>query len=98
MMVIGALADCRPGCRSSPGVILSASGVVRVMSVVPKAPSLAMTSLSIRDFRGSSSSNLISWSRREPNGLVVLAGPNGCGKTAVLKPCDRGRRLQADHR
>ena len=49
-------------------------------------PSVAITSLSIRDFRGIERLDLDF--RRpdgQPNRLVVLAGPNGCGKTAVLE-------------
>jgi predicted ATPase len=45
-----------------------------------------MTSLSIRDFRGIDQLELdFSGPDGEPNGLVVLAGPNGCGKTTVLE-------------
>ena len=56
------------------------------MSSGTTAPSLAMTSLSIRDFRGINQLELdFSGPDGEPNGLVVLAGPNGCGKTAVLE-------------
>ena len=56
------------------------------MSSGATAPSLAMTSLSIRDFRGINQLELdFSGPDGEPNGLVVLAGPNGCGKTAVLE-------------
>ena len=56
------------------------------MSSVAEAPSLAMTSLSIRDFRGIAQLDLdFSGPDGQPNGLVVLAGPNGCGKTSVLE-------------
>jgi predicted ATPase len=56
------------------------------MSSVAEAPSLAMTSLSIRDFRGIGQLDLdFSGPDGRPNGLVVLAGPNGCGKTAILE-------------
>jgi putative AbiEii toxin of type IV toxin-antitoxin system/AAA domain-containing protein len=45
-----------------------------------------MTSLSIRDFRGIDHLELdFSGPDGRPNGLAVLAGPNGCGKTAVLE-------------
>jgi energy-coupling factor transporter ATP-binding protein EcfA2 len=45
-----------------------------------------MTSLSIRNFRGISELDLdFSGPDGEPNGLVVLAGPNGCGKTTALE-------------
>ena len=49
-------------------------------------PSIALTELSIRDFRGIDKLDLVF--RRpdgQPNSLVVLAGPNGSGKTAVLE-------------
>lgn len=50
------------------------------------SPSLALASISIRDFRGIDHLEL---SFRGPDGLpnqlVVLAGPNGSGKTAVLE-------------
>ncbi len=56
------------------------------MSSGATAPSLAMTSLSIRDFRGINQLELdFLGPDGEPNGLVVLAGPNGCGKTTVLE-------------
>ena len=46
----------------------------------------ALTSLSIRNFRGIESLDLdFRAPDGEPNRLVVLAGPNGCGKTAVLE-------------
>ncbi len=49
-------------------------------------PSLALTSLSIRDFRGIHELDLdFRGPDGNPNQLVVLAGPNGCGKTAVLE-------------
>jgi ABC-type transport system involved in cytochrome c biogenesis ATPase subunit len=49
-------------------------------------PSVAITSLSIRDFRGIESLDLdLRGPDGRPNSLVVLAGPNGCGKTAVLE-------------
>jgi hypothetical protein len=45
-----------------------------------------MTSLSIRDFRGIGQLELdFLGPDGRPNGLVVLAGPNGCGKTAILE-------------
>jgi energy-coupling factor transporter ATP-binding protein EcfA2 len=56
------------------------------MSSSNHRPNVGITSLSIRDFRG------IDWLELDfrgpdghPNSLVVLAGPNGCGKTAVLE-------------
>ena len=49
-------------------------------------PSVAITSLSIRDFRGIASLDLdFRGPDGNPNSLVVLAGPNGCGKTAALE-------------
>ena len=49
-------------------------------------PSIALASLSIQDFRGIESLELdFHGPDGNPNQLVVLAGPNGCGKTAVLE-------------
>ena len=49
-------------------------------------PSIALASLSIKDFRGIESLELdFHGPDGNPNQLVVLAGPNGCGKTAVLE-------------
>jgi recombinational DNA repair ATPase RecF len=49
-------------------------------------PPVALTSLSIRDFRGIDSLDLdFRGPDGLPNQLVVIAGPNGCGKTAVLE-------------
>jgi energy-coupling factor transporter ATP-binding protein EcfA2 len=49
-------------------------------------PSIALASLSIRDFRGITSLDLeFRGPDGKPNQLVVLAGPNGSGKTAVLE-------------
>ena len=49
-------------------------------------PSVAIASLSIRDFRGIASLDLdFRGPEGNPNPLVVLAGPNGCGKTAALE-------------
>ena len=49
-------------------------------------PNIAVTSLSIRDFRGIAALDLdFLGPDGHPNSLVVLAGPHGCGKTAVLE-------------
>ena len=49
-------------------------------------PSIALASLSIDGFRGIESLELdFHGPDGNPNQLVVLAGPNGCGKTAVLE-------------
>jgi len=49
-------------------------------------PSIALTSLEIRNFRGIEKLDLdFRGPDGEPNQLVVLAGPNGSGKTAVLE-------------
>ncbi len=49
-------------------------------------PTVAMTSISIRDFRGIEQIDLdFRGPDGQPNSLVVLAGPNGCGKTAVIE-------------
>lgn len=49
-------------------------------------PPIALTSLKIRDFRGIESLDLdFRGPDGLPNNLVVLAGPNGSGKTAVLE-------------
>ena len=49
-------------------------------------PSVVIASLSIRDFRGIDRLELdFRGPDGQPNSLVVLAGPNGCGKTAVLE-------------
>ena len=56
------------------------------MSEPAQRPSVAIASLSIRDFRGIDRLELdFRGPDRRPNSLVVLAGPNGCGKTAVLE-------------
>ena len=56
------------------------------MSSATQIPSVAITSLSIRDFRGIGALDLdFCGPDGKPNGLVVLAGPNGCGKTAVIE-------------
>jgi len=48
--------------------------------------SIALTSLSIRNFRGIECLDLdFRGPDGSPNQLVVLAGPNGCGKTTVLE-------------
>ena len=49
-------------------------------------PPIALASLSIRDFRGVDHLDLdFRGPDRLPNQLIVLAGPNGSGKTAVLE-------------
>jgi ABC-type transport system involved in cytochrome c biogenesis ATPase subunit len=49
-------------------------------------PSIALASLSIQNFRGIKSLDLdFRGPDGKPNQLVVLAGPNGSGKTAVLE-------------
>jgi predicted ATPase len=49
-------------------------------------PPIALTSLKIRDFRGIDSLELdFRGPDSQPNNLVVFAGPNGRGKTAVLE-------------
>jgi AAA domain, putative AbiEii toxin, Type IV TA system/AAA domain len=49
-------------------------------------PTVSIASLSIRDFRGIERLDLdFLGPDGDPNALVVLAGPNGCGKTAVLE-------------
>jgi hypothetical protein len=56
------------------------------MSHPAQRPSVAMTALRIRDFRGIDRLDLdFRGPDGQPNSLVVLAGPNGCGKTAVLE-------------
>jgi energy-coupling factor transporter ATP-binding protein EcfA2 len=51
-----------------------------------RRPSVGIASLSIRDFRGIDGLELdFRGPDGHPNRLVVLAGPNGCGKTAVLE-------------
>jgi energy-coupling factor transporter ATP-binding protein EcfA2 len=52
----------------------------------PQSPKVAIASLSIRDFRGIERLELdFRGPEGKPNSLVVLAGPNGCGKTTVLE-------------
>jgi hypothetical protein len=53
---------------------------------MPIPPAVALASLSIRDFRGIDRLDLdFRGPDGHPNPLVVLAGPNGSGKTAVLE-------------
>lgn len=72
----GGLHRSSPSCREAN----------KVMSHPVQRPSVGIVSLSIRDFRGIDRLEL---DFRGPDGyansLVVLAGPNGCGKTAVLE-------------
>jgi predicted ATPase len=57
-----------------------------MMSNSNRRPSIGITSLSIRDFRGIDQLDLdFRGPDGQPNSLVVLAGPNGCGKTSVLE-------------
>ncbi|MGO9469383.1 MAG: AAA family ATPase [Isosphaeraceae bacterium] len=56
------------------------------MSTPIQHSSIAIESLSIRDFRGIDRLELdFRGPDGHPNSLVVLGGPNGCGKTAVLE-------------
>jgi hypothetical protein len=56
------------------------------MSSSRHGPSIGITSLTIRDFRGIDRLELdFRGPDGNPNSLVVLAGPNGCGKTTVLE-------------
>jgi len=55
-------------------------------SIPVQPPNLALASVSIRDFRGIDTLDLdFRGPDGNPNSLVVLAGPNGCGKTAALE-------------
>ena len=68
----------------------------------PGPPPIALTSLSIRNFRGIDSLALdFRGPDGLPNNLVVLAGPNGSGKTAVLEAAliaAGGAKLATGHR
>jgi hypothetical protein len=56
------------------------------MSSSSHGPTVGIASLSIRDFRGIDRLELdFRGPDGYPNSLVVLAGPNGCGKTTVLE-------------
>ncbi len=56
------------------------------MSHPVRRPSVGIETLSIRDFRGIDKLDLdFRGPDGHPNSLVVLAGPNGCGKTTVLE-------------
>ena len=56
------------------------------MSNSSRRPSIGIASLTIRDFRGIDRLELdFRGPDGYPNSLVVLAGPNGCGKTTVLE-------------
>jgi len=49
-------------------------------------PPVALTSLKLRDFRGIDSPDVdFRGPNGLPNNLIVLAGPNGSGKTPVLE-------------
>ena len=51
-------------------------------------PAAGLKSISIRNFRGIESLDLsFTNPRGELNGVTVLGGPNGCGKTSVLEAC-----------
>ena len=51
-------------------------------------PAAGMLNLSIRNFRGIDSLDLsFTGPNGTPNGVTVLGGPNGCGKTSVLEAC-----------
>lgn len=56
------------------------------MSKTDKSPLVGILSMSIRGFRGIDSLDLdFTDPQGEPNSLVVIAGPNGCGKTSVIE-------------
>lgn len=56
------------------------------MSKTDKSPIVGILSMSIRGFRGIDSLDLdFTDPQGEPNSLVVIAGPNGCGKTSVIE-------------
>lgn len=56
------------------------------MPMSSRPPEIAIISLAIRDFRGIDHLDLdFVGPDGKPNRLAVLAGPNGCGKTAVLE-------------
>ncbi len=56
------------------------------MSETDKSPLVGILSISIRGFRGIDSLDLdFTDPQGEPNSLVVIAGPNGCGKTSVIE-------------
>jgi ABC-type cobalamin/Fe3+-siderophores transport system ATPase subunit len=49
---------------------------------------IGIREISIKNFRGIDELNLsFVGPKREPTQIVVLAGPNGCGKTSVLEAC-----------
>jgi energy-coupling factor transporter ATP-binding protein EcfA2 len=67
------------------------------MTAVPEPPGIALGSLSIHNFRGIENLDLdFQGPDGNPNRLVVLAGPNGCGKTAILEAARM--IIQGDHR
>lgn len=56
-------------------------------------PAAGIKSISIRNFRGIESLDLsFTNPQGELNGVTVLGGPNGCGKTSVLEACLVGIR------
>lgn len=72
--------------RSVLDTLARVQKAARIMSSPFTSPGVAITSLSIRNYRGIQELGLdFRGPGGYPNSLVVLAGPNGCGKTAVLE-------------